>query len=143
MVDPEHSAARAWELLIGLLQAERPQFAKLCAEFDVTQVELHVIKSIKDDGGCGKMQDLIDLHDKSTITRAVGRLVQRGLVARRENPEDRREKLVEFTEQGEELRERLIERLKTPPVFVSRLSVEDRNTLVEVLERAMQWPRES
>ena len=51
--------------------------------------------------------------DASNVTGIVDRLVAHGLVARQENPQDRRLKLVALTDKGATLKEKILTELQT------------------------------
>lgn len=73
---------------------------------------------------------------KSTISRAVAALEQRGLVARRPNPADRREELLELTPEGREIYEALApEALAFEERFVSVLTEEEQRVLASLIDR--------
>ena len=136
METASQNAVRAWTLLFEFLEGERPRMIQTCQSVGVTLVELGVLKTLVTQGTQG-MQELSYYHDKSTITRVVSRLVERGLVERRENPADRREKLVELTAEGTALANHILGILRTPPEALSSLSTTDQAHLVEVLEHIL------
>ncbi|HZW47123.1 MAG TPA: MarR family winged helix-turn-helix transcriptional regulator [Microvirga sp.] len=73
---------------------------------------------------------------KSTVSRAVASLEQRGLIARRPNEDDRREELLELTEEGREIYEALApEALAFEERFVSVLTEEEQKLLVTFIDR--------
>lgn len=73
---------------------------------------------------------------KSTVSRAVSALEQRGLIVRRPNEDDRREELLELTEEGREIYEALApEALAFEERFVSVLTEEEQETLVSLIDR--------
>ncbi|MXQ12587.1 MarR family winged helix-turn-helix transcriptional regulator [Microvirga makkahensis] len=73
---------------------------------------------------------------KSTVSRAVASLEQRGLIARRSNKDDRREELLELTAEGREIYEALApEALAFEERFVSVLTEEEQKLLVSLVDR--------
>jgi MarR family 2-MHQ and catechol resistance regulon transcriptional repressor len=69
------------------------------------------------------------------ISRSVDGLVQRGLVTRAENTEDRRMKTLQVTDAGRELLERLMElRFAGVEEFVGTLTPEERTNLADALD---------
>ncbi|WP_205769609.1 MarR family winged helix-turn-helix transcriptional regulator [Microvirga sp. KLBC 81] len=73
---------------------------------------------------------------KSTVSRAVSALEQRGLIARRPNEDDRREELLELTEEGQEIYEALApEALAFEERFVSVLTEEEQKVLASLIDR--------
>lgn len=73
---------------------------------------------------------------KSTVSRAVASLEQRGLIARKPNQDDRREELLELTEEGREIYEALApEALAFEERFVSVLTADEQKTLASLIDR--------
>ena len=73
---------------------------------------------------------------KSTISRAVAALEQRGLIARKPNQDDRREELLELTKEGWEIYEALApEALAFEDRFVSVLTEEEQKVLASLIDR--------
>ncbi len=79
----------------------------------------------------GELAKAIGVH-QSTFTRTVDRLVDRGWVTRSENPESRRETLIELTAAGAEIVNRVTARrfaeLRT---ILSRLAPDDRQLVTD------------
>jgi DNA-binding MarR family transcriptional regulator len=80
------------------------------------------------------------------VTRIVDRLVEQGMVTRRENPEDRRMQLLEATKKGKALLTRLREN-KTTHLYriLTHLSIEELTTVAEglrALVKAAELQRE-
>ena len=79
------------------------------------------------------------LHcDNSNVTGIVDRLEVRGLVARRSAEHDRRVKMLELTERGAIVRERLAERFDEAPPQLAALSAADQRALRDLLRRALE-----
>jgi DNA-binding MarR family transcriptional regulator len=73
---------------------------------------------------------------KSTVSRAVSALEQRGLIVRKPNLDDRREEWLELTEEGREIYEALApEALAFEERFISVLTAEEQEVLVELIDR--------
>jgi DNA-binding MarR family transcriptional regulator len=68
----------------------------------------------------------------------VDRLESRGLVRRRPSPEDRRVKVLVLTPTGSRLRALLVDRMKTPPATLERLSLREQRELVRILSRLLE-----
>jgi DNA-binding MarR family transcriptional regulator len=75
--------------------------------------------------------------DPSNVTGIVDRLEERGLVQRQSSPADRRMRVLVVTEDGAQLRGRMLERLAAPPEPIARLSESDQRALYDILSRAM------
>ncbi len=70
-----------------------------------------------------------------SASRAVDGLVKRSLVARTEDPDDRRQRLLALTDDGQELADRIMHaRLEGLGQFAASLGDEERRRLTEALE---------
>jgi MarR family 2-MHQ and catechol resistance regulon transcriptional repressor len=116
-------------------------------------VEARAIQSIESTGLCasdfGVLEALLHkgplpvnvigrklLLTSGSITTAVDRLVARGFVARKDDPDDRRVRLVELTRKGRQLIEPAFARHATDlDEVVSVLTREERGTLVTLLRK--------
>jgi len=74
--------------------------------------------------------------DASNVTGIVDKLEARGL-ARREQAEDRRVKVLTLTKEGEALRTTLRAQALHPPPWVLGLSRDEQRTLRDLLQRAV------
>ena len=73
---------------------------------------------------------------KSTVSRAVSALEQRGLIVRRANQDDRREELLALTAEGRDIYEALApQALAFEERFVSVLTAEEQHMLVSLIDR--------
>ena len=73
---------------------------------------------------------------KSTVSRAVSALEQRGLIVRRANQDDRREELLALTPEGRDIYEALApQALAFEERFVSVLTAEEQELLVSLIDR--------
>jgi len=73
---------------------------------------------------------------KSTVSRAVSALEQRGLIVRKPNEEDRREELLELTIEGREIYDALApEALAFEERFISVLTQDEQDLLVSLIDR--------
>ena len=75
--------------------------------------------------------------EASNVTGIVDRLEARGLIERRPSAEDRRVKMLALTEEGQELRRKIGERMNEPPPPIASLSEEDQRALRDLLARAL------
>jgi DNA-binding MarR family transcriptional regulator len=77
-------------------------------EQGLTRVQLFALYSIDKHGALGMSQIAGVLHcDASNVTGIVDRLVAQGLVTRKESERDRRTKMLQLTDKGRELAEKL------------------------------------
>ncbi len=134
----EGLAREAWSLLFEVMRDQMRHFPQLCAEFELSPVQAHVLRALGESAqpmsalagqlGC----------DASNVTGLVDRLEGRGLVERQSAPHDRRVKLLALTEEGRHLRERFVSRLMEPPPAFSALSAQDLRALRDVMARALE-----
>ena len=103
-------------------------------DLSITQVKsLHALADADGPMGLGAVSDLLGLS-LPAISRSVDGLVQRGLVKRKEDPRDRRSKLVTVTSRGRDTYERLTElRLAAIRGFVADLEPEQKQALADAL----------
>jgi DNA-binding MarR family transcriptional regulator len=79
----------------------------------------------------------------ATLTGVVDRLAARGLVSRREDPGDRRVRLVELTERGRELVDEVLEaRTRHLRGLLRRLDSEDLHAVERIMLRLSEVARE-
>jgi MarR family transcriptional regulator, organic hydroperoxide resistance regulator len=135
-VDP---AVEAWRLSLEIWFSERPpRVPAVAAEFDVSPMGLKLLYTIEPGAEAPMSQLAETLYcDASNVTAIVDRLEARGLIERRDNPRDRRVKLIALTDKGVLARERIRERLHEPPAQIAGLSEADKRTLRDVLRRAV------
>lgn len=132
------AATEAWQLATDLMLGERPpRMPAISAEFELSPMALKMLYGLEP-GSERPMSALAGNVgcDASNITGIADRLEARGLVERRDDPGDRRVKLIALTEDGARLRAQVLERLYRPPDAVARLSSADQRTLRDVLRRA-------
>jgi MarR family transcriptional regulator, organic hydroperoxide resistance regulator len=133
----EDPGREAWRLLLDLFKASQGALQAVWAEFDVSSAQGDLLSSLKP----GEPVSMVSLarslrcHD-SNVTGLVDRLEQRGLIERRGDPGDRRIKLIALTNEGEALRQRLLERFSEPLPFIVVLSAKDKAALRGILQRA-------
>ena len=77
------------------------------AGLDITPEEFVFLFSVPVAGDTQRNLTKAALKDKTTITRMIDRLVVKGWLERRENPENRREQLIDVTTAGLDLKVQL------------------------------------
>lgn len=95
---------RFWESFPPTWNRIRTNVRGIAAEkFGITVEQFHILRHIRK--GHGSVSELAEAKgiSRPAISQAVELLVNRGLVSRRQNPEDRRFVQLELTENGEEL----------------------------------------
>ena len=95
---------RFWESVPPTWNRIRTNVRGIAAEkFGITVEQFHILRHIrKGHGSVSKLAEAKGIS-RPAISQAVELLVNRGLVSRRQNPEDRRFVQLELTENGEEL----------------------------------------
>jgi MarR family transcriptional regulator, organic hydroperoxide resistance regulator len=133
-------ATEAWSTFLGILFDERPpRIPAVAAEFAVSPMGLRLLQTLEP-GVEMPMSALAECLgcDASNVTGMVDRLEGRGLLERRDDPGDRRVKLIALTDEGATVRERVLERLYDPPGAIARLSRADQRALRDLLRRAVE-----
>src|SRR5437899_10965864 len=130
----ERDACRAWQLLVKFFFAQRGHLPSSGAEVDLSPVQCH--GTAPDPGRplpMGRLAETLSC-DASNVTGLVDRLESRGLVRRQPSPEDRRVKALQLTPRGARMRAQLLRRMARRSLPLSRLSRDERRTLVKILE---------
>ena len=132
-------AREAWKLATDLWLGERPpRVPALAAEFDLSPMGIKTLyllepgvevpmSRVAEQCGC----------DASNVTGIVDRMEARGLIERRDSPNDRRVKLIALTDEGAVVQEQVLDRLYEPPAAIAALSVEDQRALRDIMRRAI------
>jgi DNA-binding MarR family transcriptional regulator len=128
-------SCRAWQLLMKFFFAQRGHLVSRGAEFDLSAVQCHVLHLIEP-GRPVPMSRLAETLscDASNVTGLVDRLESRGLVRRQPSTQDRRVKVLQLTATGSRLRTQLLKRMAGRSLPLSRLSLDQQQTLVKLLE---------
>ncbi|MCW2934061.1 MAG: marR [Actinomycetia bacterium] len=135
------SAARVWAVMRDLV-GSHPTNERMRAALDLGR-------------GSGRVKSLMWLAEGpmslSGLAEAVGvdapyatlivdNLEERGLVARRPDPADRRRKLVTLTREGRKAIEKLQRIVRAPPPGFTRLSAAELDTLEDLVRRIVAPP---
>jgi len=75
------------------------------------------------------------LDKDSDASRIVDRLFEKGLVSRKENPDDRRQKSVEITEKGLKLLDKMFSCEIKADTLLGNLTIEEVNMLNQLLDK--------
>jgi len=115
--------------------AQREHLPSSGAEFDLSPIQCHVLHLIEPGRPVpmGRLAETLSC-DASNITGLVDRLESRGLVERRPSADDRRVKVLQLTPTGSRLRAQLLRRISGRSHPLSRLSLDERRTLLKILE---------
>ena len=135
MIRTEGDACRAWQLLMKFFFAQRGHLPSSGAEFDLSPIQCHVLHLIEPGRPLSMSRLAGTLScDASNVTGLVDRLESRGLVRREPSPQDRRVKVLQLTPTGARLRAQLLRQMTRRSLPLSRLSLDQRRTLVKILE---------
>jgi MarR family transcriptional regulator, organic hydroperoxide resistance regulator len=124
--------------MFELFVQQKPRHIAMAAEFDLSPMQAFALRLLEP-GRPLPMSELAEaLHcDASNVTGIVDRLEARGLIARRGADHDRRVKMLVVTDDGAQLRGRLLERIAEPPPAIAALSATDQRSLRDILRRAL------
>ena len=131
-------AREAWELLFRVAKAKHGVLTARLAELDLTPVQAHALRRLdpKRPLGMSALAEALYCH-ASNVTGIVDRLESRGLVERTPGTDDRRVKTLVLTQEGAEVRAKVIELLSEPPAALAALSPSDQRALRDILRRAV------
>jgi DNA-binding MarR family transcriptional regulator len=138
--DAETAGARLTENLYGLmkflLHGHGGEYVRAVGELELSLTQLRALHVLAYDVEQASLKELADRLGLSlpAVSRSIDGLVQRELVTRAEDAEDRRMKQVRATPKAPELLDRLTElRLAGIERFVATLSVRERDRLAAAL----------
>jgi DNA-binding MarR family transcriptional regulator len=126
-------ALREWTAVF--MSASMGTFLQFAKERGVSMPQIGALFHIRSKGSCG----VTDIGDDLGVTSAAAsqmleRLVQNGLVERREDPDDRRAKRIVLTEEGQRLvRASMEARQRWFAALADRLSPHERDLAAEAL----------
>jgi len=137
MVDVKYQTG-VWRAMIDLLHAQKFWIDRIAADFGITSQMAHALHEIPFSGSLTMKELAGELWcDASNATGIVDRLEARGLVERQPSDHDRRVKCVVLTASGKRLRRKIDDRFNDSPPAIAALSAADRQTLRDILERAL------
>lgn len=128
--------------LFQLMGALRMHFARDLAAHGLTFPQFMALCSLEHaEGRASRMGDLAAVTHQSaaSMTGIVDRLLERGLVERRQDPQDRRSVLVALTDEGARLLERVrADRIRVMERLLRCLSPEEQNFLNSILGKLLR-----
>lgn len=132
-------AQEAWSLMSQLYWELHPRKLSVAAECGLTPPQMFALSTLDPERPVPMRELAAQLHcDSSNVTGLVDRLTAQGLVERREDPHDRRVRMLAVTEQGAHVRARLRAVMLEVPPALARLSPADQRALRDLMRRALQ-----
>jgi DNA-binding MarR family transcriptional regulator len=131
-------AREAWGLFWRIFMGDKQRRMTTLNELGLAPMQAMALQQLEP-GTPLPMSSLAEaLHcDNSNVTGIVDRLEAAGLVERRAGEHDRRVKTLVVTEQGEQVRKQVSERMSVPPGPIGNLSEQDAIALRDILCRAL------
>jgi MarR family transcriptional regulator, organic hydroperoxide resistance regulator len=127
------------QVFFDLLMRHKLSFNEAVLELGLSPIQARTLLCVDPDEPCTMSQVAQELGcGASNITGVIDKLEARALVERQVREGDRRIKAVAMTRKGVALRRRLTERLAQPAPWMLALSVDDQQTLTEILRRALE-----
>ncbi len=124
--------------LFHLMRALRRRFTQDLSRHGLTFPQFMTLLSLHRMGKPCRMGPLADatMQSAASTTAIVDRLLERGLVERRRDPNDRRSVVVSLTEAGQEmLRQIKADRRHTVKQVLAHLAPEEQSRLLETLDK--------
>jgi DNA-binding MarR family transcriptional regulator len=134
--DREELARRAWRLLMGAGQRHLETVTAGIEEMGLSRVMAQFLGAVcqSPPGPTNQLATRFGV-DPSWVTDIVDRLEARGELVRRPSPDDRRVKILEVTETGQETFRKMEAIFATPPPELLDAPREDLLALVRIAER--------
>ena len=126
-------ASQAWTLMFDMLMASTDTRARSLTQRGLTPNDARALWSLsaEERRPIGSLAQAWEC-DPSNATFIIDRLERAGLADRRENPDDRRVKLIGLTAKGARIKEELMAEYRIPPPELQQLGEADLRTLIEV-----------
>jgi MarR family transcriptional regulator, organic hydroperoxide resistance regulator len=123
-----------WQQMSEIWFSFKPRLMEICREFDLFPPQVMVLRTLDQPKPMREVASVLACNS-SNLTGITDRLEDRDLVRRTSDPNDRRVKLLVLTDAGQELRERVVERLEVVPDTLEDFSDEELDRLGELLEK--------
>ena len=128
-----------WRQLSELWLSFKPRMMAICREFDLYPPQVMVLQTLDRPKPMREVAGVLACNS-SNLTGITDRLEERDLVRRTSDPDDRRVKLLVLTEGGQELRQRVMERMEVPPEAFVALDDGQLDQLGDLLETLNRPP---
>lgn len=127
-------ATHAWQIMRELVAKREADVKEGAHRLGLSPMQGYALMQIADAHGC-LMSDLADRlgADPSHVTRLVDRLERAGFVTRREDHGDRRARVLELTDSGEEVVQSVLTGMDVPPPELVAIGGDKLEVLVSLL----------
>ena len=123
---------RYWETIPRVANSVRVHIHQIVSEnFEISAEQFHILRHIRKGNSSVSELAAIRQISRSAISQAVDLLVEKGLIARRENSEDRRYVDLDLTPAGDELLNAMIK--KNRAWMMERLATLDSEEISSVM----------
>ena len=128
-----------WRQLSALWLSFKPRMMAICREFDLYPPQVMVLQTLDRPKPMREVAGVLACNSPN-LTGITDRPEERDLVRRTSDPDDRRVKLLVLTEGGQELRQRVMERMEVPPEAFVALDDGQLDQLGDLLETLNRPP---
>lgn len=136
-LEVESPGVETWTLLRTLFGQQRRRFLIAASELALHPAQAGALLQLASPLPMNELAARLGC-DNSNVTGLIDRLEARGLVSRRSSFHDRRVKHVVLTDSGQQLRERMLERVGQPTPGFERLSIAEQRQLADLLRRILE-----
>ena len=129
-------ADEAWMLLRTLFGQQRRRFLIAASELDLHPAQAGALLQLATPLPMNELASLLAC-DNSNVTGLIDRLEARDLVTRQPSPYDRRVKHVVLTDEGRELRARMLDLVGQPPAGFEQLTPAEHRQLRDLMRKVL------
>ena len=134
-MDRESSLEQSYLTLVEFLLLAKQRLLELGAEHGMSGMQVTTLLLSETPRPMNSFKHLFNC-DASNVTGIVDGLQQKKLVARYENPHDRRVKMVELLAEGKRLRATLLRQLTTSDEYLlAKLTPSEATTFIELVQK--------
>ena len=132
-------------LVRRLHQIHVAMFHEECGNFSITPVQFSLLTVLDKESSLDQVTLAAEVGiDRTNVADVITRLESRDLVERRDNPSDRRTRLVSITEEGREFRQRVHQCMESAQErFLAPLGEEDRHLFMRLLRNLIDANNET
>ena len=130
--DDEPLGKQVSRMLFELTGRMRAHLAAVADAVDLTPMQARALHHLADPCPMGEVATRLHC-DRSNVTGIVDRLEERGLVERRQDPTDRRRRMLATTPAGDRVRQQMAELMVAGHPILAGLSVEQQAELRDLL----------